>query len=91
MALKDKASVSFYKVKNYTCDNDNNDVVCLQLAVTYPGSEGKETFFVDVTLQRVLREEENTAAKTKRKYAGWQVTSLTGPVLPVEFSSKEKT
>ncbi|MCL2347341.1 MAG: hypothetical protein FWC50_03665 [Planctomycetaceae bacterium] len=102
MALKDKASVSFHKVKYYARDKDNNDVVCLQLAVTYPankgdngnennGDESKETFFVDLTLQRVVREEENTAEKTRKKYAGWEVKSLKGPVLPVEFGGKEET
>ena len=91
MALKDKASISFYKVGYYYRDNDNSDVVSLRLAVTYPGDEGKETFFVDLVLQRVIREEDVTAEKIKKKYAGWQINSLTGPVLPAEFDGKEKT
>ena len=91
MALGDRARVTFYQIKSYTCDRrEQVDYVTLVYAVTCENDlKETETFFVELTVKRLQGEDATTVAGQKKKMGGWGVQNMKGPVLPKEFSDKE--
>ena len=93
MALGHDATVTFYKIKSYSCDKRRDeDFVTLVYAVTYVNDEKeKETFFVNITVKRNQGEDTTTVANQKKKMGGWSVQGVNGPATPKEFGGNEKS
>jgi len=85
IALGDQAKITYFKTGT-TGRLRNDDFVSLVYAVTYPASNGQETFFVSVILTREKMEEIEEGRSFEK--AGWKLFEVKGPFLPEEFGGK---
>lgn len=85
IALGDQADIAFVKVANLY--HVATPEIGLMYSVTYPGKNGKETFFMNVWLAR-NQQEEKVQGKTVPQ-ASWRLLRLQAPVLPKELGGND--
>ena len=87
IALGDDAEIAFYKVIGIY--HLQSPEVALMYSVTYPGKDGKETFFLNLWMSRSSQDEQ-VQGKTVQQ-VGWLLKNISGPVLPKEMGGTDST
>ena len=87
IALGDDAEIAFYKVVGVY--HLQSPEIALMYSVTYPGKDGKETFFVNLWLTRSSQEEQVQGQTVQQ--VGWLLKNILGPVLPKELGGTDST